>query len=59
MTGPLVGLLIALVIASFVGGPIVMIWAVNMLFGLAIPVNAWTWFAMLVLWAAFGRSDAR
>jgi hypothetical protein len=44
----LVGLLILSVVLVFIG-PILSIWAVNTLFGLAIPFTVKTWFAAFVL----------
>lgn len=41
--------LILLIVALIVFGPLISIWAVNLLFGLTIPMNIGTWFAALWL----------
>lgn len=37
--------LILLIVALIIFGPLISIWAVNLLFGLTIPMNISTWFA--------------
>lgn len=37
--------LILLIVALIIFGPLISIWAVNLLFGLTIPMNVSTWFA--------------
>lgn len=45
LLGCLTIFLILFVIALIVFGPLISIWAVNLLFGLTIPMNIGTWFA--------------
>ena len=47
--------LIAIVIISIMVSPIILIWAVNALFGLGIVLSMKTWFAGFVLIVLFGR----
>lgn len=49
-------LALSLLIGMIVFAPIVIIWAVNILFGLGIDYNLYTWAAAGVLYAAFGRT---
>lgn len=35
----------AIIIALIIFGPLITIWAINLLFGLTIPMNIGTWFA--------------
>lgn len=42
-------LVVIALIALVVVGPLITIWAVNLLFGLTIPMNIGTWFAALWL----------
>jgi len=60
----LLGLLIFFcIVASFAVGmfvfcfvwPLVLLWAINLLFGTAIPLTFWTWLAVLVITWAWGR----
>lgn len=37
--------------------PLVVIWAVNMLFGFGIAYTFWTWLAVLVLIMTFGKAN--
>ncbi len=46
----LIALLI--ILAIIVVGPVLMIWALNTLFALAIPYTIWTWLAVLILGSA-------
>lgn len=39
--------------------PFAVIWAVNTLFALNIAYTFWTWLAVLVLTATFGKSNAK
>ena len=50
----LIGLTIALVV-----GPMLIIWALNVLFGLSIVLSFKTWFAVLVLVAAIRPTYTR
>lgn len=52
-------LLIILLIAVFILGPLAVIWAVNLLFGLTIAYTFYTWLAVLVLGAFFGGTGAK
>lgn len=45
-------LLILIVVALIVIGPLLLIWALNTLFGLGIDYNFWTWCAAAILGAA-------
>ena len=42
--------LVCLVFGSWLLMPVVFIWALNMLFGLDIPYNIYTWFAGAVIY---------
>lgn len=45
-------LLLVIVLILVVGGPLVVIWSLNTLFGLLIPYTFWTWLAtFFLLWA--------
>lgn len=46
---PMFILVLVLVVAVVISGPLLVIWALNTIFILAIPYNLSTWFAMLVL----------
>jgi hypothetical protein len=46
---------ILMAIALFIFGPLVTIWALNLLFGLTIPMNLATWFATVWLSGAISR----
>lgn len=39
--------------------PLVVIWAVNTLFGIGIAYTFWTWLAVLVLTMTFGKSNVK
>jgi hypothetical protein len=41
-----------LVVALIIAGPLLLIWALNTLFGLGIAYNIWTWLAALILGGA-------
>lgn len=45
-------LLIVIIVALIVIGPLLLIWALNTLFGLGIAYNLWTWLAAALLAAA-------
>lgn len=45
-------LLILIVVALVAIGPLLLIWALNTLFGLGIEYNFWTWCAAFILSAA-------
>ena len=48
---------ITLVVALILAGPLLLIWALNTLFPvLAIPYTVWTWLAALILGATVGPS---
>jgi hypothetical protein len=49
-------LLILLIILVIVLGPLLLIWSLNTLFGLAIAYNLSTWFAAFVLGGVVSRS---
>ena len=51
VAGLLIGILIVALIVVF---PVAIIWALNTLFGLGIPINFWTWLAVVVLLIAIG-----
>ena len=50
---PLTMVGLVFVIVAF---PFMVIWALNTLFALGIAYNFWTWLAMLILSATFGKS---
>ncbi len=50
----LIVLFIVAAVAFIVLWPFVFIWAVNTLFGLAIPLNFWTWLAAVVFLVTIG-----
>lgn len=52
-------LLVVLLIAVLIVGPIATIWALNVLFGLYIPYTFATWLAVLILTAAFGKTSVK
>ena len=50
--------LVAVIAAIIVFGPIITIWSLNTLFGLSIEYNFWTWLAALFIGAlVHGRSS--
>lgn len=49
----------ALVVCVIAFGPLALIWALNVLFGLALPYTLKTWAAALILGGLFGCSSAR
>lgn len=50
-------LVIAIVVALIVLGPLLILWSLNTLFpALAIPYTFWTWLAAALLSAPFARS---
>lgn len=51
-------LIIAVVIAIIILAPLAIIWALNTLFALDIAYNFWTWLAVLVLSATFGKPSS-
>jgi MFS-type transporter involved in bile tolerance (Atg22 family) len=53
-----VGLIILVIIPLIIVGQVVLIWALNALFGLGIPYTFKTWLAALVLGAAVGGTSA-
>jgi hypothetical protein len=55
MEGPALVFMIVLALAGIVFGPLAVIWALNTLFALSIPVTVWTWMAVVVLVGVFGR----
>lgn len=48
-------LMFLIIAIMIIFGPHVTIWAVNLLFGLSIPHNWYTWFAVLWLGYTWGR----
>lgn len=48
--------MIPLVILMIIFWPFVIIWALNTVFGLGIAYTFWTWLAMLVITATFGKA---
>jgi hypothetical protein len=50
-------LLIGIVVAVIIGWPLAIIWAVNSLFGLGIAYTFLNWVAVVVLTAAFGKTN--
>jgi len=44
-----VWVLLAIIVALVIGGPLVTIWALNVLFGLSIEFSLQTWFAVVWL----------
>lgn len=57
MTGPVIVLLI---ISAIIFWPLLVIWSLNLLFGLTIPFTLGTWFAVFILittMANIGRSS--
>jgi hypothetical protein len=49
--------LLLIALAIIVCGPLVTIWAINLLFGLTIPMNIGTWFASLWLGGIVGNAS--
>ena len=47
------------VLILFIGGPLAVIWALNTLFGMAIPYAFKTWLAVLVLTMVVGGSKVK
>lgn len=48
---PIIFLIIVL-IAIIIAGPLLVLWALNTLFGLGIDYNIWTWLAVVILVSA-------
>lgn len=53
---PAIGLIL-LAVVLITAGPLVIIWALNTLFGLGVAYTFWTWLAALILSAAFGKTS--
>jgi hypothetical protein len=51
--------ILALVIAIIILAPLAVIWALNTLFSMGIAYNIWTWLAVLVLTATFGKANVK
>ncbi len=49
-------LIICLLICLMIFGPMITVWALNTLFGLSIPINLATWFAMLWVSGTLGAA---
>lgn len=49
LLGAIFGGGILLILVFFVFGPIFTIWALNLIFGLSIPLNFWTWLSVFWL----------
>jgi len=49
--------IILVVVALIVLGPLIVIWALNTLFGLGIAYTFWTWLATLVITSVFGKAN--
>lgn len=45
-------LLLVLIVALVIAGPLLVIWSINTLFGLGIAYTVWTWLAAFILSAA-------
>jgi hypothetical protein len=45
-------LLLVLIVALVIAGPLLVIWSINTLFGLGIAYTIWTWLAAFILSAA-------
>lgn len=58
VNGSLLGLLVVLLVLLVVFGPMIGIWSLNVLFGLAIPYTFKTWFAALWLGGLLGGKVA-
>ena len=56
--GTMVGLLIVAA-AVIVGWPLVIIWALNTLFAFGIAYTFWSWLAVVVLTATFGKGHVK
>jgi hypothetical protein len=48
---------ILLIVLLIIVGPLIVIWALNTLFGLGIAYTFWTWLAALILSASFGKTS--
>jgi hypothetical protein len=51
--------LFAFVVAAYALAPVMLIWALNTLFGLSVPLDFWTWLAGLVLISLVSRPVVR
>ena len=51
--------ILVVVIAIVILAPLAVIWALNTLFALGIAYNFWTWLAVLVLTATFGKANVK
>jgi len=51
--------ILVLFLFLFIGGPLALIWALNSLFGFAIPYAFKTWLAMLVVTMAMGGTKIK
>ena len=49
--------IVILIVALVALGPLVVIWALNTIFGLSIAYTFWTWLAMIVLMGVFGKNN--
>lgn len=49
--------LILLAVLLIIAGPLIIIWALNTLFGLGIAYTFWTWLAALILAGSFGKAS--
>lgn len=49
-------ILVLIAIALIITGPLLVIWAINTIFGLGIEFTIWTWIAVVILVGAI-RSD--
>jgi hypothetical protein len=50
---------IMILLAALVGGPLLVIWSLNTLFGLGIAYNVWTWLAATVLGALVASGSSK
>lgn len=48
---------VTLIVAIIIFAPLVIIWALNTLFGLGIEYTFWTWLAALILTSSFGKAS--
>ena len=49
--------IVIFIVALVALGPLVVIWALNTIFGLGIAYTIWTWLAMIILVAVFGKNN--
>ena len=49
--------ILILIVALVALGPLLVIWALNTIFGLGIAYTFWNWLAMIVLMAVFGKNN--